>query len=54
MFKQRKPNLNEKPRTFALSLQTLLDKAMPNLNQGERETLLKTNLPNIYRQPSNT
>ena len=41
MFKQRKPNLNEKPRTFALSLQTLLDKAMPNLNQGERETLLK-------------
>ena len=41
LFDQRKPKLNEKPRTFGLDLQNLLAKAMPNLHEQERETLLK-------------
>ena len=41
LFEERKPKLNEKPRTFALSLQHLLDKAMPTMNENNRETLLK-------------
>ena len=40
-FQERKPKLNEKPKSYAYSLQSLLDKAMPEMSHVCKEQILK-------------
>ena len=40
MFNERRPKLNEKPRSFALALQELFNRAMPTADRDHRNSLL--------------
>ena len=46
-FNNRLPKLNEKPKTFALAIQTLLNRAMPQLLVDQKEQILKSKLINV-------
>jgi hypothetical protein len=41
MYEERTPKFNEKTRTFALAIQKLFTRAMPNVARADREVLLK-------------